>query len=124
MIPEINVYPLEIKRLSDKGLEVAWNTGERMEIDSYKLRINCPCATCREKMGDTSHSTPLTGSRRKAFNVIESSIEDETRLLQVWAVGQYAIGIAWADGHDTGIFSYSLLYRIGQEATGRRVDSR
>jgi len=29
-------------------------------------------------------------------------------------VGQYALRITWADGHDTGIYDYELLRSLGE----------
>lgn len=32
---------------------------------------------------------------------------------RVELVGRYAIRVAWADGHDTGLYEYGLLRRVG-----------
>jgi len=31
------------------------------------------------------------------------------------AVGRYAVRISFDDGHDTGIYSWDLLYELGRE---------
>jgi DUF971 family protein len=28
-------------------------------------------------------------------------------------VGNYALALAWGDGHDTGIYSFEFLWRLG-----------
>jgi DUF971 family protein len=33
-------------------------------------------------------------------------------------VGQYAYNIAFTDGHDTGIYPFDLLLRLGSEISG------
>jgi DUF971 family protein len=33
-------------------------------------------------------------------------------LARVAGVGNYALGLTWADGHDTGIYSFRWLRRI------------
>jgi DUF971 family protein len=35
-------------------------------------------------------------------------------ILQVGKVGNYAIKIIFSDGHDTGIYSWDYLYRLGE----------
>lgn len=113
----MEVRPIEIKRLQARGIQIHWSDGFRCEITSHTLRANCPCAGCREKRGDGTHARPLTG-KKKPFAIVESSLEEETSLERVWAVGQYAIGFGWKDGHDTGIYTYDLLYRLGKESAG------
>ena len=109
--------PVEVKRLSSDGLSIKWSNGANHTISSKTLRLNCPCATCRQKRGDDSHALPLTG-RKKGFKIIQSSLSEELGLTEVWAVGQYAIGMAWGDGHNTGIYSYGLLYELGRNEMG------
>jgi len=29
-------------------------------------------------------------------------------------VGNYALGLGWGDQHDTGIYSFDYLYRLGE----------
>lgn len=82
-------------------------------ISSENLRRQCPCAECREKRGDDTHAKPLTGKKR-SLAIVESSLEQELELQEIWAVGQYAIGMRWADGHDSGIYTFEFLRELGQ----------
>lgn len=104
--------PTEIKRDAKAGLTIAWKDGTVSQISTSLLRRECPCASCKEGRGDTSHSTPLTPKKR-GLTVIQHTIDEELDLQEIWAVGQYAIGMRWGDGHDTGIYPYSLLFELG-----------
>jgi DUF971 family protein len=79
-------------------LEIEWADAHQSEYGSVGLRWLCPCAYCRGEAGmpgwlDTSPT--LTA--------------DQTRLVDLHLVGSYAIAPAWADGHDTGYYSFALL---------------
>ena len=104
--------PIEFRRLPD-GLFVHWASGESTTIPARKLRLNCPCATCRERRGDISHAQPLT-PKKSLLRIVDSSVEQELSLNRIWAVGNYALGLEWGDGHTTGIYTYELLWDLGQ----------
>src|SRR5205809_859927 len=107
--------PLEIKRLGTNGVAVSWDDGTLQEIPSLRLRENCPCATCREKRGQGNHEKPLT-TKKSLLKIVESSTAEETSLQQIWPVGQYALGMRWGDGHDTGIFTFSICLNLGRKS--------
>jgi DUF971 family protein len=102
---------LEVKRLEAGGLMVSWSDGSKMELSSLMLRKNCPCAVCAEERGEGGHRKPL-GSPRGLLRVVEHSAEEELRLKKITAVGNYAVRLHWADGHDTGIYTFALLRRL------------
>lgn len=107
--------PVEFRRLETRGLAVTWSDGARHELTSLLLRQNCPCAGCREKRGDESHSKPLGGPGvKRSLMIVESTIDEETNLVRIWPVGQYALGLEWGDGHATGIYPYALLRELGE----------
>ena len=110
--------PKEIKRLGSSGLRITWQDGTASELSSRVLRENCPSAVSRAQRGDTTHDKPLTGRKPKSglLKVVESSMEEELRLERVWGVGNYAIGIEWGDGHDSGIYPFTLLYELSQRS--------
>ena len=106
--------PSEVRRLtSDKapphgGLALQWPDGKTVIIPNETLRRACPCATCIEARGDTTHAKPLSrgGSLLK---VIEAPLEDAIRLDEIWPIGNYALGMRWGDGHETGIYTFTYL---------------
>lgn len=111
------LLPHEIKRLGADGIQVEWNDGSVHILTSEVLRKNCPSATTLAKKGDTSHTKPLSGKSR--LNIVSSTSETELKLESIWLVGNYALGMRWADGHDTGIYHFSLLYELGQNHNAR-----
>ena len=124
----MSVRPLKIERLkstedqltSGCGLRITWSSGTVSELDSTKLRTNCPCATCEQKRGSTSHEKPLTaglsGKGRSRLSVISKDIDKtaEIDLQEVYSVGNYAVGIRWGDGHSSGIYMFSHLLELGK----------
>lgn len=100
----------EIRRL-ENGVALTWADGTQHRISSEKLRVECPCAGCREARGDSTHAKPLTG-KKSSLRVISASKDEETKLKSLWAVGNYAVGIEWADGHSTGIYTYEYLRQL------------
>jgi len=106
--------PIEVRRLLPDqapphgGMALQWNDGKTVIIPNETLRRNCPCATCIEARGDTSHAKPLTGART-LLKVIDAPLEDSLRLDEIWPVGNYALGMRWGDGHETGIYTFAFL---------------
>ena len=107
--------PTEIKRDARNGLTISWQDGTTSQISTELLRRECPCASCKEQRGDTSHSKPLT-TKKRGLAVIQNTIEEQLDLKEIWVVGQYAVGMTWGDGHDTGIYPFTLLFELGQRA--------
>lgn len=114
--------PVEIRRLTDnlehgpvgRGMLIRWSNNEISNLSSETLRTHCPCATCREQRGDISHTAPLVG-RAGLLTVVKATADEQLNLSMVWPVGNYAIGMRWADGHDTGIYSYGFLLSLSQD---------
>jgi DUF971 family protein len=108
--------PKSVKRISDSLLEIIWQDNNKISIPSRILRLNCPCASCGEKRGERSHSTPLTAptKSKSMLTVVSSDIEREAYLEQIWGIGNYALGCRWGDGHDSGIYTYELLANLSE----------
>lgn len=109
--------PTEVKRIGIEGLQISWSDGSVHRIPSRILRANCTSANSKVQRGEGgSHEKPLSGEMKAPakLNVISSSLEEELSLERVWAIGNYAIGLRWADGHDSGIYSYQHLYELGE----------
>lgn len=99
-----------IKKLNNNELEVILNNDEKKIIASTYLRKSCPCAKCNEDRNSnkTQSEKVIVGS----LKIIDSSIDDSVRIEKIWAIGNYAVGVLWGDGHDDGIFSYGLLEKL------------
>lgn len=81
-------------------LRVTWDDGEVTEYPWEPLRRACPCAYCH---GEGSY----------AGNVNDATVftKEQATLKQVYPVGRYGITPEWADGHDTGIYTFKMLRR-------------
>ena len=62
------------------------------------LRVESPSA---EVQGTVGQKTTPTGKAKVTISALEP-------------VGNYAIRIRFSDGHDTGLFSWDILYDYGQ----------
>ena len=107
--------PLNVERLSEgQGIRLEWPGDLIQNLSSETLRRNCQSADSRAERGDFSHDQPLpTGKKTSKLRVVEHSRKEQLKLVRLWPIGNYAIGLEWADGHRTGIYSYDLLYKLG-----------
>ena len=91
--------PTEIKLHSkSRLLEVAFNDGRRFELPCEYLRVFSPSA---EVQGHGPGQRVLQTGKR------EVSIEG------IHPMGNYAVGLHFDDGHQTGIYSWTTLYDLG-----------
>jgi DUF971 family protein len=95
--------PTEIEvRNQSRVVEIAFNNGEKFIYSFEFLRVNSPSA---EVQGH--------GPGQQVLQVGKRNIE----IKSVEAVGNYAIKPEFSDGHDTGIYSWDYLYKIGLNQT-------
>ncbi|MFJ4288304.1 gamma-butyrobetaine hydroxylase-like domain-containing protein [Cupriavidus sp. NPDC089707] len=81
-------------------LEVGFDNGRSFRLPFELLRVYSPSA---EVQGHGPGQEILqTGKRDVGISAVEP-------------VGNYAILIRFSDGHDTGIYSWELLYRLGDQ---------
>ncbi len=91
--------PLRIHADRAEGrLEIDWSDGHRTVYDGLTLRWLCPCAYCRGEAG-------LPGWLDSAPTLSA----DQTRLVDIQLVGQYALCPTWGDGHHTGYYTFERL---------------
>lgn len=81
-------------------LALKWADGREDFIALAKLRQACPCAGCK---GEVDIMGNLYKSPPKPLGV------NATELRSLLRVGGYAVQPVWADGHNTGIFSFEYL---------------
>lgn len=103
--------PKQIKKIGNEGIELSWPDGTVNTLSSKVLRENCPSAVSLAKRGDTSHDKPLSG-KSSLLTVVEASAVEELDLKRIWSVGNYAIGMEWGDGHNTGIYTFDYLREL------------
>ena len=98
-------WPLEIRLLRDRrSLEVVFDDGERFLLSAELLRVASPSA---EVQGHSEAQRKTVGGKRNV------------QILSVDPVGNYAVRIGFDDMHDSGIYSWSFLRDLGQNAPSR-----
>ncbi|MDE0704136.1 MAG: DUF971 domain-containing protein [Rhodospirillaceae bacterium] len=94
------VWPTEIDLdRAEKRLTVTFEDGETFTYPAELLRVESPSAEVR---GHGADEKKIVAGRR------------HVGILNIEAVGNYAIRIAFDDMHDTGIYSWSYLYGLGR----------
>ena len=96
---------------ASRVLEIAFDDGRRFRIPFALMRGYSPTA---EVQGHGPGQEVLqTGKRGVGIVALEP-------------VGHYAVQPTFSDGHDTGIYSWDLLHRLGaeQEALWARYEAR
>jgi DUF971 family protein len=93
--------PTQIIEESDHEVSIKWSDETEMKYKAAQLRRNCPCATCVNEW---------TGEKI----LRDESVSDELTFGHISIVGRYALNFHFSDGHDTGIFSFDYLRKMGQ----------
>lgn len=93
------LQPKKIFRTDEGKLGIEWNDGTRGACDIRTLRCACPCALCVDE-----HS---------GVKILDdSTIPDDISLVKIQSVGRYAAGLAFGDGHNSGIYPYDKLREL------------
>lgn len=93
-------YPTEIKlHKQSKILDITFSDGVTFHFSCEFLRVHSPSAEVR---GHTPEQEVLQTGKKNI------SIE------RITPVGNYAIQLNFSDGHNTGIYSWDLLYNYGR----------
>ncbi len=97
----MRVEPADIQLIGNE-LGIRWNDGAESYVSLNLLRRSCPCAACG-------------GEPNVLGNVVRPEVKYGAASFELrgWQlVGGYALQPRWADGHDTGIYSYQYLRRL------------
>jgi DUF971 family protein len=101
----MRLEPTNIQQIGDE-LAIAWNDGTESYLNLQRLRRACPCAGCGGEPDVLGHVLrPHVSYTNTSFQLIGFDI-----------VGGYALQPRWADGHSSGIYSFTYLQRLGQDA--------
>ncbi|HZC15784.1 MAG TPA: DUF971 domain-containing protein [Caulobacteraceae bacterium] len=94
-------WPLELKvRRAARVLEISFDDGKSFSLPAEFLRVMTPSAI------DRGHGA---GPGRAVAGKRGVGIAD------VQAIGRYAARLIFDDGHDTGLYSWDELYRLGRD---------
>jgi len=83
----------------DAGLILRWADGGEQRLADRDLRLACRCAQCRDEMTSARLLDP-------------ASVPLDLTVTRIWSIGNYALGMAFSDGHDTGIYTFKALYAM------------
>ncbi len=78
------------------GLVLRWADGAEQRLADRDLRLACRCAQCRDEMTSARLLDP-------------ASVPLDLAVTRIWSIGNYALGMAFSDGHDTGIYTLKAL---------------
>ena len=94
-----------------RTLEIAFDDGASFRIPFELMRVYSPSA---EVQGHGPGQEVLQTGKR------------DVEITDIAAVGHYAVQPRFSDGHDSGIFSWDYLYRLGveQAALWQRYEQR
>lgn len=93
--------PTDIKlRQASRVLELRYADGTCFELPYEYLRVFSPSAEVR--------------GHGPGQEVLQSGKEDVT-IQSLRQVGNYAVAPTFSDGHDSGIYTWETLYRLGQQ---------
>ena len=87
----------------DSVLQIVWDDGHTSRHRLSALRAACPCAQCQGH--HPSQSLNLTADQFP-----------DVRINDLAPVGRYAYSIAWSDGHNTGIYTLTMLHEMENSA--------
>ena len=94
-------WPTELRLAKDKrSLHVAFEDGTAFDLPAEYLRVTSPSA---EVQGHSPAERKTVPGKR------------EVAILSVEPVGNYAVKLVFDDLHDTGIYGWDYLYRLGAE---------
>lgn len=93
--------PTELRlRRAERVLVVSYDDGRSFSLPFEFLRVNSPSA---EVQGHgPGQKVVVAGKENVGIRAVEP-------------VGQYAVKLVFDDGHDTGLFTWKVLYELGEQ---------
>ncbi len=86
--------PSNIQLAQDRrSLSIEWGDGSEHTVTAAVLRAHCPSSR----------------ARRDRLDGMEAPASDGITIAMIQPIGRYAINLAFSDGHDRGIYPWSLL---------------
>jgi ATP-binding protein involved in chromosome partitioning len=99
--------PQEMNLVNDgKTLIIKWQDNVEHVISAFNVRLNCPCAHCVDE---------ITGAKL----IKEENIPPNVKILESTPVGRYGAKFSFDDpspGANSGIYTFTFLRQIGEEA--------
>ena len=83
-------------------IELRWSDGRLERVPNRALRLACSCALCVDEMSRQPVLDPAT-------------VPDDIHAVELWPIGNYALGVSWSDGHATGYFPFPTLQALAAQ---------
>ncbi len=94
-------WPIEIKLSKDKrNLSVAFDNGDVSDLAAELLRVESPSAEVQGHAPD--QKITVTGKQN-------------VTILEIQPVGHYAVRLIFDDGHNTGLYTWEYLHKLGRQ---------
>jgi DUF971 family protein len=98
-------WPKQLRVSQDRRvLSVSFTDGRSYELEAELLRVRSPSA---EVQGHSPDQRVTVGGKA------------DVTITKVLPVGNYAVRLAFDDGHDTGIFTWKFLSETGAQKQAR-----
>ncbi len=95
-----DVWPVEVRLIKEeRHLEIDFDDGRSFSLPAELLRVESPSA---EVQGHGPSQKTIVSGRR------------HVNIIGLEPVGNYAVRIKFDDLHDTGIYSWQYLYKLGE----------
>ena len=94
------IEPVQIVEESESELTITWSDEAETRYRAADLRRACPCAGCINEW---------TGEKM----LKDEAIADDVSFSHISIVGRYALNFHFSDGHETGIYSFAMLQKLG-----------
>lgn len=116
-LPHAAITPAKVRvaLTEGTGLGIDWKDGRRSHWTFPYLRDACPCATCHEEREKTGRKP---GEPKPAPKQLFPIYAPPARPLEALPIGRYALKFKWADGHESGIYSWDFLRRLDEGLLG------
>jgi DUF971 family protein len=96
------LIPKRIFRSKPSEISIEWNNDSVNQYNFLDLRDACPCANCIDEW-----------TREKTLD--RNSIRKDIDITRIDTVGRYALHFIWNDGHQTGIYPFTLLKELANK---------
>jgi len=98
------MIPTQVKLSVDEitkgeSLTLAWTDGHLGRTSLKTLRDDCPCAGCQGETVLLKTYAPMP----------TPEMPGKYKIVGAKQVGSYALALSWADGHQTGIYTWENL---------------
>jgi DUF971 family protein len=101
VVKAVNIHPIEIKLHQFSNIvEISFDDGSVFKLPCEYLRVYTPSA---EALGH--------GPGQEVLQVGKENVT----IIEIKPVGNYAIAPVFSDGHNSGIYTWDLLYKLGAE---------